>query len=132
MERNYRGVLRDRASPVAIVMSIRRYFKPTNQLPDPRGSLSADVPPATIASANRSASVRYGPSRHAVRPPQLMPKPTCMHHARATCKNIFVQFDLYEIIFTRTFFSRTFTRRKKSELRYMMDISAIGLKELIN
>ncbi len=34
-------------------MSIRWYLKPINGLPDPRGSLSASLPSATIAAANR-------------------------------------------------------------------------------
>ena len=33
-------------------MSIRRYLKPIDGLPDPKGSLSTTIPPA-IASANR-------------------------------------------------------------------------------
>lgn len=33
-------------------MSIRRYFKPVDGLPDPQGSLSRGVPSAAIASAN--------------------------------------------------------------------------------
>ena len=38
---------------VAATMSIRRYLKPVNGLPNPRGSLSANLPSAAIASANR-------------------------------------------------------------------------------
>ena len=34
-------------------MSIRRYLKPIDGLPDPKGSLSTTIPSATIASANR-------------------------------------------------------------------------------
>ena len=34
-------------------MSIRRFFKPIDGLPDPKGSLSAAIPSAAIASANR-------------------------------------------------------------------------------
>ncbi len=121
--RNCRGVLRDRTSPVASVMSIRRYFKPTNQLPDPWGSLSAAVPPAAIAismatlssfSSLRGTAYRYPPfaARGATSSIDAH-----LHAPRATCKNIFVQFNLYENYFTRTFFSRKFTKRKKSELR---------------
>ena len=33
--------------------SIRQYFKPIDQLPDVRGSLSRSIPPQVIASANR-------------------------------------------------------------------------------
>ena len=33
-------------------MSIRRFFKPINGLPDPKGSLSAAIPFAAVASAN--------------------------------------------------------------------------------
>ena len=34
-------------------MSIRRYLKPIDGLPDPKGSLSTTIPSAAIASANR-------------------------------------------------------------------------------
>ena len=34
-------------------MSIRKFFKPVDGLPDPRGSLSSSMPSAAIASANR-------------------------------------------------------------------------------
>ena len=34
-------------------MSIRRFFKPIDGLPDPKGSLSGAIPSAAIASANR-------------------------------------------------------------------------------
>ena len=34
-------------------MSIRRFFKPVDGLPDPKGSLSGVIPSAAIASANR-------------------------------------------------------------------------------
>ena len=34
-------------------MSIRRYLKPIDGLPDPKGSLSTTIPSAVIASANR-------------------------------------------------------------------------------
>ena len=33
-------------------MSIRRYLKPIDGLPDPKGSLSTTIPSAAIASAN--------------------------------------------------------------------------------
>jgi hypothetical protein len=33
-------------------MSIRRFFKPIDGLPDPKGSLSGAIPSAAIASAN--------------------------------------------------------------------------------
>ena len=33
-------------------MSIRRYFKPVDGLPDPQGSLSRAIPSAAITSAN--------------------------------------------------------------------------------
>ncbi len=118
-------MLRDRASPVAIAMSIRRYFKPTNQLPDPRGSLSAAVPPAVIASANRSASVGYGYPSFATRgaTSSIDAHLHAPGHARATCKNIFVQFHLYEIILHEHFFSRKFTRRKKKQITGIPSLS---------
>ena len=34
-------------------MSIRRFFKPVDGLPDPKGSLSGVIPSPAIASANR-------------------------------------------------------------------------------
>ena len=34
-------------------MSIRRLFKPVDELPDPNGSLSGAIASAVIASANR-------------------------------------------------------------------------------
>ncbi len=90
-------------------MSIRRYFKPTNQLPDPRGSLSADVPPAAIVSA----SVRQGYPSFATRG-ATSSIDAHLHAPRATCKNIFVRFDLYEIILHELFFHENLLDEKKA------------------
>ena len=38
-------------------MSIRRYLKPIDGLPDPKGSLSTTVPSTTIAFANRRIDI---------------------------------------------------------------------------
>ena len=126
-------------------MSIRRYLKPINGLPDPRGSLSANLPSAAIASANREvekvtgSAKKRGPYKKYV--PNVVASnttsqlllaaashlehdtargATCSinaHHARIV--KFFVQFDLYENILTRIFFTRKFSKRKKNELRYV-------------
>ena len=43
-------------------MSIRRFLKPLNGLPDPRGSLSASIPSGAIAAANREVEKVTGES----------------------------------------------------------------------
>ena len=46
----------------AVLMSIRRYFKPLNGLPHPRGSLSASIPSTAIAIANSEVEKVTGES----------------------------------------------------------------------
>ena len=41
-------------------MSIRRYLKPIDGLPDLKGSLSTTIPSAAIASANREVQKAIG------------------------------------------------------------------------
>ena len=43
----------ERQRTISVKMSIRRFFKPKNGLPDPKGSLSASLPLQAIALANK-------------------------------------------------------------------------------
>ncbi len=83
-------------APVAIDMSIRRYFKPTNQIPDPRGWRRWY---GYFSFAARSATSSIDAHLHA---------------PRATCKNIFVQFDFTKIVLHKHFFHEKLLDEKKA------------------
>ena len=107
-------------------MSIRRYLKPIDGLPDTKGSLSTTIPSATIASANREdrhlvefggwtpricTAYRHGNLSHS------KPSPSSMLTARSLnartiygaciiiyCVKLFSSNFFIRNIFTRTFF----------------------------
>ena len=116
-------------------VSICRYLKPIDGLPDPKGSLSTTIPSAAIAFANRRIDISLNlvailhvtvqridvvTSHTASHRPLFRADGTISQSAyylQCVCIIIYRVKLFSSNFFTRIFFSRKFTRRKLSELQ---------------